>query len=98
VQGLCFFAPASEYERIAAFQPHNSLALLREFHEQRADGLLLQWCTATLSDIEALRGRWDKGNHSVADKPVVHNDLGRSKPLRGPHREELGITRPRSDQ
>ena len=92
--------PATIDERVSALQPYNRRVRPPKLDQQTIDVLLpsLLRITRPLADIHQLRPSRSLRQQCRIRQPVVQNHIRRTEHPKSLHRNQLGITRPRSDQ
>ncbi len=92
-------APTPEDEGIAALQPEDAIARLRELDETKRDVALLGGrLAAALSRIFENGARPRKLQALGIDQRVVHDDIGFHQPLDCEHRQKARVAGPRADE
>ncbi|MFT4866822.1 MAG: hypothetical protein ACI8RE_003022, partial [Ilumatobacter sp.] len=69
-----------------------------EFDEQRRDHLLRDRPAGTLANVDPLRRLRDEGEHAIADKRIMHHEIGGRQQTSSLHGEEVWVPWAGSDQ
>ncbi len=97
-QSKRFLATPTEYQRIAALQPHNAQPLAGELDQPVIDAKLLSANpTRTLAgqfQNRARRQRQDRLRH----QRIMHNDIGATERIRRVQRQQPGVARTGADK
>jgi hypothetical protein len=98
-QGLHFFAPAAEYERIATLDARHNVAGARQVYELAFDESLWRRPAApAFSHFDHPGGRWHELQDLAADQVVEQHDVGLTQRLHRFQRQQLDVAGAGPDQ
>src|SRR5439155_15619179 len=98
-QMLRFFTAATEYEGVAALEPHDALALQRlGGHQLFDEGLRRARAAAALADVDDARRFARVAQHAIADQVVDQQHAGRANRADRLDRQQLGVARAGADE
>lgn len=98
VQKQRLLPAAVEHERVSPFQTRHDFAFARLFHQQVADGFLIEWLRRCGADVDFFGVLARVTQHARRDQVVVKHDIRAGERAQAPHRDQAGIAGAGADE